>query len=68
MKALIVREPWIDLILDGHKTWELRTQPTSIRGRIALIHLIRGGLNYNMELRWDGVPSLSEAMASLMST
>ncbi|TPI65516.1 ASCH domain-containing protein [Mesorhizobium sp. B3-1-3] len=37
MKALIVREPWIDLILDGHKTWELRTQPTSIRGRIALI-------------------------------
>jgi len=22
------------------------------------IHLIRGGLNYNLELRWDGVPSL----------
>ncbi len=21
------------------------------------IHLIRGGLNYNLELRWDGVPS-----------
>src|SRR5690606_36012414 len=29
------------------------------------IHIIRGGLNYNMELRWDGVPSLSEAMAML---
>ena len=29
------------------------------------IHLIRGGLNYNLELRWDGVPSLSEAMAML---
>ena len=29
------------------------------------IHLIRGGLNYNMELRWDGVPSVSEAMAML---
>jgi len=28
-------------------------------------HMIRGGLNYNMELRWDGVPSLSEAMAML---
>lgn len=28
-------------------------------------HVIRGGLNYNMELRWDGVPSLSEAMAML---
>jgi predicted amidohydrolase YtcJ len=25
-------------------------------------HVIRGGLNYNLELRWDGVPSLSEAM------
>ena len=22
------------------------------------LHLIRGGLSYNMELRWDGVPSL----------
>jgi predicted amidohydrolase YtcJ len=28
-------------------------------------HIIRGGLNYNMELRWDGVPSLSEAMTML---
>ncbi|WP_394442493.1 amidohydrolase (plasmid) [Sphingobium naphthae] len=29
------------------------------------IHVIRGGLNYNMELRWEGVPSLVEAMAML---
>ena len=28
-------------------------------------HPIRGGLNYNLELRWDGVPSLSEALALL---
>ena len=28
-------------------------------------HVIRGGLNYNMELRWDGVPSLSLALAML---
>src|SRR3954454_6880901 len=28
-------------------------------------HIIRGGLNYNMELRWDGVPSLSDAMRML---
>ena len=28
-------------------------------------HLIRGGLNYNLELRWDDVPSLSEAMGRL---
>ena len=25
------------------------------------MHPIRGGLNYNMELRWDGVPSLADA-------
>src|SRR5258706_7284971 len=29
------------------------------------IHVIRGGLNYNMELRWDGIPSLAEAMRRL---
>nr|WP_133774888.1 amidohydrolase [Enterovirga rhinocerotis] len=29
------------------------------------LHLIRGGLNYNMELRWDGVRSLSDAMSML---
>lgn len=29
------------------------------------LHLIRGGLNYNMELRWDGVPSLSLALEML---
>lgn len=29
------------------------------------LHLIRGGLNYNMELRWDGIPSLAYAMEML---
>lgn len=29
------------------------------------LHLIRGGLNYNMELRWDGVPSLALALRML---
>src|SRR5258708_6917634 len=29
------------------------------------LHVIRGGLNYNMELRWDGVRSLADAMAML---
>src|SRR3989442_6014630 len=26
------------------------------------LHIIRAGLNYNMELRWDGIPSLDEAL------
>lgn len=29
------------------------------------LHIIRGGLNYNMELRWDGVATLADAMAML---
>lgn len=28
-------------------------------------HLLRGGLNYNMELRWDGVKSLADALLML---
>lgn len=27
------------------------------------LHIIRGGLNFNLELRWDGVRSLADAMA-----
>ncbi|RMO85924.1 hypothetical protein ALQ33_03114 [Pseudomonas syringae pv. philadelphi] len=29
------------------------------------LHLIRGGLNYNLELRWEGVPSLADALRLL---
>jgi len=29
------------------------------------LHVIRGGLNYNLELRWDGVRSLADAMRML---
>src|SRR5436305_6858230 len=29
------------------------------------LHLIRGGLNYNLELRWDGVPALATALRML---
>ena len=29
------------------------------------MHPIRGGLNYNLELRWDGVPSLADALRLL---
>lgn len=36
-RGLIVRDPWVSLILSRRKSWELRTRPTKIRGRIALI-------------------------------
>ena len=29
------------------------------------LHVIRGGLHYNMELRWDGIPSLADALRML---
>ncbi len=36
-KALIIARPWIGYILDGEKTWEMRSQKTAIRGWIALV-------------------------------
>ena len=36
-RGLIIRQPWIGLILIGEKIWEMRSRPTKIRGRIALI-------------------------------
>src|SRR5512134_3044642 len=48
------------------------TQVVDLGGRRAIpglndshIHPIRGGLHYNMELRWDGVASLGEALERL---
>src|SRR3977135_1762498 len=48
------------------------TKVIDLKGRRVLpglidnhLHIIRGGLNYNMELRWDGVRSLADAMAML---
>jgi predicted amidohydrolase YtcJ len=29
------------------------------------LHVVRGGLHYNLELRWDGVPSLADALRRL---
>ncbi|MBK1869024.1 amidohydrolase family protein [Aestuariivirga sp. YIM B02566] len=48
------------------------TKIIDLKGRRALpglfdnhLHIIRGGLNFNMELRWDGVRSLADAMSML---
>ena len=37
MKGLIIKEPWINFILNGEKTWEIRGSNTKIRGKIYLI-------------------------------
>ena len=36
-RGLIIKQPWIELILSGKKTWEMRSRPTHIRGKIGLI-------------------------------
>src|ERR1700754_2536949 len=48
------------------------TRLVDLHGRCVLpglidnpLHIIRGGLNYNLELRWDGVRSLADAMDML---
>src|ERR1700681_3688673 len=37
MRALMIRHPHIDRILEGKKTWEIRRQKTLIRETIGLI-------------------------------
>lgn len=37
MKALIIKKPWIDYILNGSKVWEIRGCNTKMRGIIELI-------------------------------
>src|ERR1043166_2637405 len=48
------------------------TKVSDLKGRRVIpglndshLHVIRGGLNYNMELRWDGVPSLADGLRML---
>jgi hypothetical protein len=51
MKGLIVKSPWIELILEGKKTWKIRGSNTKIRGPIALIKsgsgMVYGEVNLN---------------------
>lgn len=49
-----------------------KTKVVDLKGRRLLpglidnhTHVVRGGLNFNMELRWDGVRSLADAMNML---
>lgn len=49
-----------------------RTRVIDLEGRRVIpglndshLHVIRGGLNYNLELRWDGVPSVADALRML---
>lgn len=41
-RGLLIRQPWIDLILARNKTWEIRGSATKIRGTIGLIQSASG--------------------------
>src|SRR5215211_5515801 len=36
-RALLVRKPFVDQIVDGSKTWEMRSRSNSITGPIGLV-------------------------------
>jgi predicted amidohydrolase YtcJ len=57
---------------DVEATGGATTKRIDLKGRRVIpglidshMHIIRGGLNYNLELRWDGVRSLSTALKML---
>jgi len=74
-QALVVQD--CKIIAVGQNTDILRLNTSQaelidLRGKTVIpglndshLHVIRGGLHYNLELRWDGVPSLSLAMEML---
>ncbi|MCA1921584.1 amidohydrolase [Buttiauxella noackiae] len=65
------------IIAVGNESWVMsfasgETQRIDLKGHTVIpglndshLHLIRGGLNYNLELRWEGVPSLADALRML---
>lgn len=65
------------IIAVGNESWVMsfasgQTQRVDLKGHTVIpglndshLHLIRGGLNYNLELRWEGVPSLADALLML---
>lgn len=40
-RALSVRQPWVELILLGHKTLEIRSRPTKVRGWVQIYASLR---------------------------
>src|SRR5579859_7528456 len=75
VEAIAIRDGKIDAVGRSDEILRQRGPATDVidcGGRTVIpglndshMHPIRGGLNYNMELRWDGVPSLADALRML---
>ena len=46
MKALTIKQPWAELIINGHKHYEFRSWKTNYRGKI----LIHAGMNIEKDM------------------
>ncbi|MEO1257148.1 MAG: amidohydrolase [Bacteroidota bacterium] len=74
-QALAVKDGLIQAVGDNEDILKLKganTEVIDLNGRTLIpglndshTHVVRAGLNYNMELRWDGVTSLKRAMEML---
>lgn len=65
-KALVVDQPWIDLILSGRKTWEMRGTGASHRGWFGLIRKGSGQVVGVARLTGSGQPlSIEEMIAAI---
>lgn len=75
VEALAIEHGKISAIGKNAELMRLKTPATEaidLGGRTVIpglndshLHIIRGGLHYNLELRWDGVPSLADALDML---
>lgn len=74
-QAIAISEGKVIAVDDNDKIMKMSAATTKVidlNGRRVIpglndshLHLIRGGLHYNMELRWEGVPSVSDALRLL---
>lgn len=74
-QAIAISQGTVEAIGSDSEILPLRTAATRVidgRGRTVIpgihdshMHPIRGGLNFNLELRWEGVPSLADALRML---
>lgn len=61
-KGLIIADPWVGYILEGRKTWEMRSRSTSIRGWFGLVRKGTGAVWGVARLVDCGMPLSPEEM------
>lgn len=75
MKALSIKEPWAELIIDGYKKYEFRSWKTSYRGKI-LIHtsrslekeMLKRFKDYNLNIRLGAIIGEAELVDCILVT